>query len=65
MAAVGFYIVKGIWFLMSLLPLKVLYFISDLLFYPIYYTVKARAFLRKITPTKLKEEARKCLGVLF
>ena len=42
MAAVGFYIVKGIWFLMSLLPLKVLYFISDLLFYPIYYLVRYR-----------------------
>ncbi|MBQ5730364.1 MAG: lysophospholipid acyltransferase family protein [Bacteroidaceae bacterium] len=42
MAAVGFYIVKGIWFLMSLLPLKVLYFISDLLFYPIYYLARYR-----------------------
>lgn len=42
MAVVGFYIVRGIWFLMSLLPLKVLYFISDLLFYPVYYLVRYR-----------------------
>ncbi len=50
MAVVGFYIVRGIWFLMSLLPLKVLYFISDLLFYPVYYLVRYR---RKVVRNNL------------
>lgn len=36
------------WYLVSLLPLRVLYFISDLLFYPLYYGLKyRRAVVRK------------------
>lgn len=42
MSALIFYIVRGFWFLMSLLPLKVLYLFSDFIFYPIYYLVRYR-----------------------
>ena len=37
-----YYIVFAFWYLLSLLPLGVLYFISDLLYYPLYYVVRYR-----------------------
>lgn len=37
-----YYIVFLLWYLLSLLPLRVLYFISDLLFYPMYYCIRYR-----------------------
>ena len=37
-----FYIVLSFWYLLSLLPLKVLYFISDILYYLVYYILKYR-----------------------
>jgi KDO2-lipid IV(A) lauroyltransferase len=39
---ITYYILFGFWYLISLLPLCVLYFISDLLFYPLYYLIKYR-----------------------
>lgn len=37
-----FYIVLSFWYLLSLLPLKVLYFLSDILYYLVYYILKYR-----------------------
>ena len=37
-----YYIIFTFWYLLSLLPLKVLYVFSDLLFFPLYYGVKYR-----------------------
>lgn len=37
-----YYIVFFFWYLLSLLPLRLLYLFSDLLFYPLYYCVKYR-----------------------
>lgn len=56
-----YYIVFAFWYLLSLLPLRALYFISDLLYYPLYYVVRYR---RKVVrknltasfPEKTKEE---------
>lgn len=42
MSAILFSVVKAFWFLLSLLPLRVLYFFSDLIFFPIYYLVRYR-----------------------
>lgn len=42
MRAILFYVCYVFWYLMSLLPFKVLYFISDLLFYPMYYLLRYR-----------------------
>ena len=42
MSAFIFYIVRTFWYLMSLLPMKILYFFSDILFYLIYYIVRYR-----------------------
>lgn len=54
-------IVFGIWYLISLLPLRVLYWLSDALFYIIYYAVKyrrplVRKHLRDSFPEKSEEE---------
>lgn len=51
MSAIVFYIVRAFWYLMSLLPLKVLYCLSDLIFYPIYYLVRYR---RKVVRKNLQ-----------
>lgn len=45
-----YYIVFFIWYLLSLLPLRFLYFISDLLYYPLYYVIKYR---RKVVQDNL------------
>ena len=37
-----YYTVFGLWYLISLLPLRVLYVISDGLFYLLYYVVRYR-----------------------
>lgn len=37
-----YYIVFTIWYLISLLPLRVLYFVSDILYYPLFYVVRYR-----------------------
>lgn len=37
-----YYFVFFLWYLLSLLPLRVLYFISDLLYFPLYYLVRYR-----------------------
>lgn len=42
MSAILFYLVRFIWYLMSLLPFRVLYFISDVLYYPVYYIIGYR-----------------------
>ena len=39
---ITYYIVFCFWYLISLLPLCVLYFISDMVFYPLYYLIKYR-----------------------
>ena len=47
-----YYSVFFLWYLLSLLPLRFLYFISDLLFYPLYYCIRYR---RKIIRNNLSE----------
>lgn len=50
MSAVFFYLVLFYWYLMSLLPFRILYCISDFLYYPIYYIARYR---RKIVRKNL------------
>lgn len=45
-----YYIVFAFWFLSSLLPLRLLYLFSDLLYYPLYYVVRYR---RKVVRSNL------------
>lgn len=45
-----YYIVFAFWYVLSLLPLGVLYFISDLLYFPLYYVVRYR---RKVVRNNL------------
>ncbi|MCL1937737.1 MAG: lysophospholipid acyltransferase family protein [Candidatus Azobacteroides sp.] len=45
-------LVKGVWKLFSLLPLSVMYGLSDVLFYPLYYWIRYR---RRITRKNLTE----------
>ena len=47
-----YYILFCFWYLLSLLPFRVLYLISDLLFYPIFYLVRYR---RKVVQKNLSE----------
>lgn len=51
MSAVFFYIVLAFWYVMSLLPMRLLYFLSDLIFYPVYYLVRYR---RKVVRKNLQ-----------
>lgn len=50
-----------VWYLLSLLPFRVLYFVSDLLYYPLYYVVGyrrrvVRKNMSECFPEKSKEE---------
>lgn len=47
-----YYIIFFFWYLLSLLPLSVLYVFSDLLYFPIYYCVRYR---RRIVRKNLTE----------
>lgn len=59
-----YYIIRSLWKLMSLLPMGVLHFISDLIYFPLYYVVRYR---RKVVrknlvnafPEKTEEEIEK------
>lgn len=42
MKSISFHIFNAVWFLFSLLPFWLLYILSDLLFYPLYYVVRYR-----------------------
>ena len=53
----AYYLVFVLWYLFSLLPLRVLYFFSDLLFIPLYYAAAAG-----VTYTSCKKTARKADG---
>ena len=60
MDAVIFYIVRAFWYLMSLLPLKVLYYFSDFIFYPIYYIARyRRKVVRKNLQNSFPEKSEK------
>ena len=37
-----YYITYLVWYLLSLLPLRILYFVSDLVYYPLYYVIRYR-----------------------
>ena len=37
-----YHIVYAFWYLLSLLPLRVLYFLSDIVYFPLYYVVRYR-----------------------
>ena len=50
MKSILYYIVFSFWFLASLLPLRLLYVFSDLLYYPLYYGVRYR---RKVVRNNL------------
>ena len=45
-----YYILFSMWYLLSLLPLCILYIFSDLLYYPLYYLFRYR---RKVVRTNL------------
>ena len=47
-----YYILFAFWYLLSLLPFRVLYFLSDLTFYPLFYIVRYR---RKVVWKNLSE----------
>ena len=47
---ITYYIAYALWYLLSLLPLWLLYFVSDLLFFPTYYLARYR---RKIVRRNL------------
>ncbi len=48
------------WYLLSLLPLRVLYFLSDLLYYPLYYCVRYRRHIvRKNLISSFPEKSSK------
>ena len=49
---IKYYLLKGMWRLFSFIPLPVMYVLSDLLFYPLYYWIRYR---RKITRKNLTE----------
>lgn len=59
-----YYIIRSLWKLMSLLPMGVLHFISDLIYFPLYYVARYR---RKVVrknlvnafPEKTEEEIEK------
>ena len=60
MSAFIFYIVRTFWYLMSLLPMKILYFFSDILFYLIYYIVRyRRKVVRKNLVNSFPEKSQK------
>ena len=64
-----YYLVFFFWYLLSLLPLRVLYFISDMLFVPLFYGLKYRRDIvhRNIAgsfPEKSEKEILKRKGVL-
>ena len=46
----SYYIIRTLWKLMSLLPMGVLHFISDLIYFPLYYIARYR---RKVVHTNL------------
>ena len=47
---VTYHIIRTLWKLMSLLPMGVLHFISDLIYFPLYYIARYR---RKVVHTNL------------
>ena len=42
MESLLYYLIFAFWFVVSLLPLRVLYFFSDLLYFPLYYCIRYR-----------------------
>ena len=42
-----YHIVYAFWYLLSLLPLRVLYILSDIVYYPLYYVVRYRIRIEK------------------
>lgn len=61
MGKLYYYIVFSCWYLLSLLPLAVLYFFSDLLYFPLYYCVRYRRRIVRMNlaasfPEKSEEE---------
>ena len=54
-----YYIIFGFWYLISLLPLWMLFFFSDLLYFPLYYCVRyRRRIVRKNLITSFPEKSR-------
>lgn len=50
MKSIPYYLIFGIWYIFSLLPFRVLYLLSDLLYFPFYYLTRYR---RKIVRRNL------------
>ena len=60
---IGYYIIGGIWHLFSLLPMKVLYAFSDVLYFLVYYVIRyrikvVRKNLRQSFPEKSAAELK-------
>lgn len=58
---VTYYITYIVWYLLSLLPLRILYLVSDIVFYPLYYVIRyrrrvVRPNLKNSFPEKSEEE---------
>lgn len=57
MTNVIYYIVFAFWYVLSLLPLRVLYVLSDILYFPLYYIVRyRRRIVRKNLTTSFPEK---------
>jgi KDO2-lipid IV(A) lauroyltransferase len=52
MEKIKYALLKSGWILLSIIPLRIMYFLSDILFYPFYYAIRYR---RKITRKNLIE----------
>ena len=50
-----YYLVFALWYALSLLPLRVLYLLSDLLYFPLYYVVRYRRGVERVKDL-LKQE---------
>ncbi|KAA6313931.1 Lipid A biosynthesis lauroyltransferase, partial [termite gut metagenome] len=60
MWSVLYYILYSVCFLISLLPFKILYFLSDLLYFPLYYCIRYRKrIVRKNLITSFPDKTKK------
>ncbi|KAA6321937.1 Lipid A biosynthesis lauroyltransferase [termite gut metagenome] len=65
MWSVLYYILYSVCFLISLLPFKILYFLSDLLYFPLYYWIRyRRRIVRKNLITSFPDKTKKEIIVI-
>ena len=54
----SYYIIRTLWKLMSLLPMGVLHFISDLIYFPLYYIARYRRKVVQPMPSPKRQKRR-------